>query len=145
MSDCYAQLLFRYYYRIGSSVDYQGPVLFRGFTFNTVFIALAAQKNWSDSFCLLFMILYVMNESYYIKYFFWQWSLVIRTFLVANLVNNKYQYDRDYFEDKWFLSSWRSLLQFLPYIFSMSGHFWKSFRICLLMQLWFTLCDSILE
>ena len=45
LSTCYIQLLFRWYYSIGSSVDYQGSVRFRRFSFNTVFAALAHQQN----------------------------------------------------------------------------------------------------
>ena len=55
---------------IGSSVDHQGSVLFRGFTFNTFFAALAPQQNWSHSICLLLRMLYVVNESYDIKNLF---------------------------------------------------------------------------
>ena len=36
---------------------------------NTVFVAPAPQQNLSDSTCLLFRMLYVMNESYDIKNF----------------------------------------------------------------------------
>ena len=46
------------YYSIGSSVDYQDSLLLRGFTFNTVFVALAPQQNWSDSTSLLLKMLY---------------------------------------------------------------------------------------
>ena len=59
LSTCYIQLLFRCYYSIGSS-------LIQGFTFNTVFVALATQQNWSDSTCLLFrlcMHIYVYCKS----------------------------------------------------------------------------------
>ena len=41
LSTCYLQLLLRCCYSIDSSVDYQGYILFWGFTFNTVFVALA--------------------------------------------------------------------------------------------------------
>ena len=42
---CYVELLFRCYYSIGSSVDYHGSVLFRGFTFKTVLVELAPKQN----------------------------------------------------------------------------------------------------
>ena len=45
-STCYFQLLFGCHYSIGSSVEYQGSVLFQQYTFNTVFVALAPQQNW---------------------------------------------------------------------------------------------------
>ena len=41
LSTCFVQLLFRCYYSIGSSVECQGTVLFRGFAFNVVFVTLA--------------------------------------------------------------------------------------------------------
>ena len=69
LSNCCDHLLFRCYYSIGSSVDYHGSALFREFTFNTASLALDPQQNWSDSTCLIFRVLYVMNESYYIKKF----------------------------------------------------------------------------
>ena len=44
-STCYFQLLFGCHYSIGSSVEYQGSVLFQQYTFITVFVALAPQQN----------------------------------------------------------------------------------------------------
>ena len=45
LSTRYVQLLFRCSYSVGSSVDYQDSLLFRGFTFNTVFVALGPQQS----------------------------------------------------------------------------------------------------
>ena len=78
LSNCYIQLLFRCYYSISSSVDYQRSVLFWEFTFNTVFVALGPQQNWSDSTCLLFkMVISDKNifhhKSYKQEVLIWSW------------------------------------------------------------------------
>ena len=50
-----------YYYHQLSSVDYQGSILFQGFTFITVFVALAPLQNWSDITYLLFLGFYMLQ------------------------------------------------------------------------------------
>ena len=45
---CFIQLLFRCYFSIDSSVDYEGFAVLRGLTFNIVCVALVPQQNWSD-------------------------------------------------------------------------------------------------
>ena len=71
LSTCYVQLLFRCHYGVGSSIDYQDSAPFQDLLSMQFFVVLAPQQIWSDSTCLLFRMLYVMNKSYNMKGYWW--------------------------------------------------------------------------